>query len=222
MLVFIFSPDNFDFLGTEQAQPSPLEPGEYLLPGNSTLTPPPTLVDHQAAVWRTDHWEIVPDWRGVDFYDADHNPYKISELGVEPAKDWQVGVSPITLLSASKDAAINQVNGFHAGYLLIKSNRSTQAEKDTWDFQAQIAKQISVGEQVTLAGEAFLFSAGITDRGAWATKVVAKSCTYATAAGEASALRKKHKTAITGATNQSDLDSLILVVHEDWQNLSIK
>jgi hypothetical protein len=55
--------ENGVFLGTDQAQESPLEPGVFLLPRNSTLTAPPKIQEGFFLVWVEDagKWEILPD-----------------------------------------------------------------------------------------------------------------------------------------------------------------
>lgn len=47
-----------------QAQQSPLEPGVFIEPTQSTETPPPALGANQAAVFSAGAWSIVPDFRG--------------------------------------------------------------------------------------------------------------------------------------------------------------
>ena len=57
------------YTGTTLAHPSPLEPGNYLPPANATLTPPPSLVDGQLAVYEGGAWAVCPDISGF-WYNA--------------------------------------------------------------------------------------------------------------------------------------------------------
>lgn len=53
-----------EYLGSAPADPSPMEPGVWLLPADALWDAPPALAEHQAAVYRNGGWEIVPDYRG--------------------------------------------------------------------------------------------------------------------------------------------------------------
>lgn len=44
--------------GYDQAQLSPLEPGQFLIPAFATDIPPPTAADGQRAIWRGKAWEL--------------------------------------------------------------------------------------------------------------------------------------------------------------------
>lgn len=48
------------YLGETEADPSPLEPGKYLLPARCTTTPPPTdISEGEVARWNGGAWGIV-------------------------------------------------------------------------------------------------------------------------------------------------------------------
>lgn len=53
-----------EYLGSAPADPSPMEPGVWLLPADAVWDAPPTLEEHQAAIYRNGGWEVVPDYRG--------------------------------------------------------------------------------------------------------------------------------------------------------------
>lgn len=62
---------------------------EYIIPANSTLIPPPEPIAGQAIVWRDDHWEQVPDYRGNIYYDTETKErHEIKALGDTPAAGW--------------------------------------------------------------------------------------------------------------------------------------
>lgn len=48
------------FVGLAEADPSPLEPGEWLIPGGCVTVPPPTPPVGSVAVWMGGEWSVVP------------------------------------------------------------------------------------------------------------------------------------------------------------------
>lgn len=73
-----------EFLWCGNADPSPLEPGKYLIPAHAMLTAPPATVSHQAAVAINDIWSLVDDYRGVVYWMPDGSKHQITVLGVTP------------------------------------------------------------------------------------------------------------------------------------------
>lgn len=60
MTVYQYNDDG-RYLGPTEAQPSPLEPGQYLMPRNSTEDAPPEPGPKQAAYFRDNAWGIDVD-----------------------------------------------------------------------------------------------------------------------------------------------------------------
>ena len=58
MIVYQTDHDGF-FINTVQADPSPLEPGVWLIPGGAYTKEPPTLAEGERAQWIGDNWIIV-------------------------------------------------------------------------------------------------------------------------------------------------------------------
>lgn len=48
------------YVGLAEADPSPLEPGEWLIPGGCVTVPPPTPPTGSVAVWMGGEWSVVP------------------------------------------------------------------------------------------------------------------------------------------------------------------
>lgn len=48
------------FVGLSEADPSPLEPGEWIIPGGCVTVPPPTPPVGSVAVWVNGAWTVVP------------------------------------------------------------------------------------------------------------------------------------------------------------------
>ena len=84
--VFHFDPQTGEYLSTSIAAESPLEPGKYLLPVNSTFDPPPACGKHEVAVRVDDSsWECCADWRGVKLYSTvDGSDVVIDVIGQTP------------------------------------------------------------------------------------------------------------------------------------------
>lgn len=49
------------YLGPTEADPSPLEPGVWLIPGGCVDFEPPTIPDGHVAVWDGGAWDVVPE-----------------------------------------------------------------------------------------------------------------------------------------------------------------
>ena len=64
MLAYNYDENNI-FTASSEAQESPLEPGVFLLPGNSTWSAPPVIPPFNAAVWDGVGWDLQPDFRGT-------------------------------------------------------------------------------------------------------------------------------------------------------------
>jgi hypothetical protein len=86
MTVYSYDPKTGEYTGETIADPSPLEPGGYLYPANTTETAPPSVGKHTAAVWDGHHWNVVEDWRGKSGY-VNGEPFEIKNLG-PLSKGW--------------------------------------------------------------------------------------------------------------------------------------
>jgi hypothetical protein len=51
MKVYNYHPEHKHFLNEEDAHPSPLEPGQWLFPANSTIIAPPKPKANKVAIW---------------------------------------------------------------------------------------------------------------------------------------------------------------------------
>jgi hypothetical protein len=57
MKVYNYTDDKI-YYGESEAQPSPAEPGKFLIPRNATTIEPPLLEVNQQAYWNETAWEI--------------------------------------------------------------------------------------------------------------------------------------------------------------------
>ena len=73
MRIYSYDPATGEYLGTSEADQSPLEPGVYLLPAHATDQPVPAAKAGQSAVFLDGTWRLVPDYRAqsVCLIDAD-------------------------------------------------------------------------------------------------------------------------------------------------------
>lgn len=69
MQIFNYAPVSGEYLSATLANPSPLEPGVFLIPANATELVPPTQAVGEVAVFKDGAWECVTDQRG-EWYDA--------------------------------------------------------------------------------------------------------------------------------------------------------
>ena len=81
--VFLFHPLTGVFVGVYEAQESPLEPGEFLMPVASTVQQPPEVAERQVAAFRNGAWSVVADFRGVTYWLAGVATV-IDEIGISP------------------------------------------------------------------------------------------------------------------------------------------
>lgn len=60
-LAYSYNPENGFYVGSEIADPSPMEPGVFLLPANATFEVPPETSDaNRIPVFRNGAWEVIP------------------------------------------------------------------------------------------------------------------------------------------------------------------
>ncbi|POF99971.1 DUF4376 domain-containing protein [Pseudomonas putida] len=123
------------YVGTALADPSPLEPGVWLIPGGCVDVPPPQAPENKAPLWNGEAWELVNFYQGLIVYSiATGEPmelngfqeiptgYTIKQPG--PNQVWQSGewvddtAAILAKLYQDKLAAISQAYAQHieSGY----------------------------------------------------------------------------------------------------------
>jgi hypothetical protein len=58
MDVFNYDPSTGKYISTTPADPSPLEPGVYLVPAHATTVPVPAVPAGRQAIWANDEWTV--------------------------------------------------------------------------------------------------------------------------------------------------------------------
>lgn len=82
MRIFNYHPKTAEYLGSENADESPLEPGVFLIPAFATSSPPPEKVPvGLVSIWTGEEWEIVPDHRGAVYWTAEGEKIEIIKPG---------------------------------------------------------------------------------------------------------------------------------------------
>lgn len=106
--VYAYGATTKEYLGTTQAQESPLETGVVLMPANSTVIQPPALGEKQVAVWNSHGWwDVVTDLRGTVYYDADGKEYTQNQLGELP--EWALLEKPVIQEEKPKSHPLGQL-----------------------------------------------------------------------------------------------------------------
>lgn len=80
-VIYSYSAADGRYIGSDTADPNPLEPGAWLYPANATTVAPPSPGANQAAVFANGAWSLAPDFIGQTFYAANGAPVVIAALG---------------------------------------------------------------------------------------------------------------------------------------------
>lgn len=86
-VAYLFSPVTKEYVGEYSCQESPLEPGVFLMPANSTDVKVPKAAEGQVAVWAGDEWLLKPDYRNKTVYSAQSGVIVINP-NVDTYKDF--------------------------------------------------------------------------------------------------------------------------------------
>lgn len=87
-LIYNYDRSTGAYVSTSAADPSPREPGVFLIPAHATEVAPPATQANECAVFNADGrtWSVVPDYRGRVFYSTTTGEHvEITELGKTPA-----------------------------------------------------------------------------------------------------------------------------------------
>lgn len=84
-VIFHYHGQTGEFLGTGFADPDPMTPGNWLVPGLSTLAEPPAPVAGSVAC-RIEHtrWELIEDNRGTIYSTDSGQSRELADLGALP------------------------------------------------------------------------------------------------------------------------------------------
>jgi hypothetical protein len=112
MDIYNYSKITGEYLSTEPARESPLEPGVFLIPAYATALPLPIYNVNEIPVFREDAWEVTIDFRGT-YYDSNRRPVVVTELGVHVPAGCTTEPAPYTpeelAAIAAKEARIAEL-----------------------------------------------------------------------------------------------------------------
>lgn len=150
------------FIGTVMADESPVEAGEYLIPGGCVETPPPAIPEHKAAWWNGKDWQLVDFFGGVVVYNTDTGEPRTLE-GFEPVpagftmkkpgpnQIWKNGewVDDIdAVLAALRDEKLQAIAADCAAY--IAGGFNSIALGEVHRYSSAIDDQVNLNGQVLL------------------------------------------------------------------------
>jgi hypothetical protein len=95
------------YVGEVDADESPLEPGVFLIPGGAVEEIPPPTVQNEAARLIGGKWEKVPDYQGVEYYDANGKKQRMDKRG-EPLPPGSTMEEPADVKAAREAEAARQ------------------------------------------------------------------------------------------------------------------
>ena len=77
-----------EFLSEGEADPSPLEPGVFLIPAYATDIAPPIIQQNEVAIFNGSSWSVLQDNRGKTYYNVQTgDPFVIATIGQESSKE---------------------------------------------------------------------------------------------------------------------------------------
>ncbi|MBD8791210.1 tail fiber assembly protein [Pseudomonas syringae] len=141
-----YDPATREYLGLAQADPSPLEPGIWLIPGGAAVIDPPARIGGFAHVLSADgrEWEQVKDLRGQVVYRKDSGEsVTVTALGLldsaftlqaptTPIDTWQAdGWAPDPVALAEHNALRKVLLGNQAGQQIATLQRAVDLDMAT-------------------------------------------------------------------------------------------
>jgi len=80
--IYHYHPTTSEYRNETTASLDPLEK-KPMIPAHATTKKPPATKENEAAIFENDSWQIVPDYRGVEYWLPDGSVYEILELSQE-------------------------------------------------------------------------------------------------------------------------------------------
>lgn len=85
-IIYNYHPATREYLNEATARPDPLE-SKPMIPAHATIKKPPKTKINEAAIFENDGWQIVPDYRGAEYWLPDGSAHTILELNQELPSD---------------------------------------------------------------------------------------------------------------------------------------
>jgi len=126
-----------EYLGSVDAQESPLEPGVFLVPACATQEAPPAVRAGFAVCWRENAWNAVEDHRGERLWDASGAEVIVRGLG--PLPEGLSAMPPAPAPNAAIDAQIQALEATVTQRRLREAALTEAGKAWLADVDAQIA-----------------------------------------------------------------------------------
>ena len=204
-----YHPTTGEYLGSSNADPSPLEPGEYLYPAHSTpLAPPADIPAGKVARYQAGAWELVDDLRGTKYWTADGVEHTQDALGALP-----VGVAleaplppPPSIEQQIASALADTYADVDAIYAAAIGSRAPEYEQTE---QAALAFQAAgyTGTASPYVAD-YAATAGITDQQS-ADLIIARANGLRAAVLAMRSTRFTAQSTMRAATTQAELDAAV-------------
>ena len=117
MKIYNYTKDTREFTGESNARQSPREPDVFLTPANATVVEAPELNTNEAAVFNGLTWDVVPDFRGSEYWLVGAlESISISKLGETLPSDALM-VQPVLPISSEqvRDNALAAIDSYDYG-----------------------------------------------------------------------------------------------------------
>lgn len=130
MQIYTYSPLTGEYMGTDEARESPLEPGAYLVPANATAVAPPDAQAGYALVWDGSAWQVVEDHRRETVYaTATGEARTISEIGPLPDGVTTTAPGDYQKWDAATSAWVTDTDKAAAG---VRAERNARLAATDW------------------------------------------------------------------------------------------
>ena len=84
MIIYNYNPVDGSLLSAGNADPDPLDDGNFLIPAHATSEEPPDFEENEIPVFSSGVWSIAPDFRGTTYWLPDGEEITITEIGALP------------------------------------------------------------------------------------------------------------------------------------------
>ncbi|WP_306169282.1 hypothetical protein [Halomonas sp. MMSF_3323] len=173
---------------------------------------PPSVGAHEAAKVIDGSWQVVPDWRGHEYWLADGTHHEINELGVEPPAEAldKAPPAPIEQLATQALSRINSGYQAEMGQIL---DDYPQAETLTFDKQEREARQWQADNSVATPYIDAMLVERPLDKAELVGRILAKADAFTQASGMATGKRQRLEEEVKAALEAEDRDALEAI---DW------
>ncbi len=103
--IYSFNHVTGEFVGSDVARESPMEPGVYLIPANATDIEPCQVPDGSVPVFLNGRWEVQEDHRNTVYWLPDGSQHVMNEIGALP-QGASTTAPPASLSKAQTDQSV--------------------------------------------------------------------------------------------------------------------